>query len=254
MGSSSLASQQVRITARDRRLLAFAAQHRLLLGDHVRVLLGISAQSASRRLGALVRAGLLTRHRAFERERPCFQITRTGLAVAGSSLAPPRLDLRSYEHDIGLAWIWLAAQRGTLGPLKDVIAERHLRSHDARRSPAQAPLAVRLGGVGPRGRERLHYPDLLVQTASGHTVAVELELSSKGRTRRERILAGYGAEGRIDAVLYLVERESLGREIATSASKLGLSRLVHVQRVSSHAVHRNDGIARAAERAAVMER
>ncbi len=217
------------ITDRDLELLGFTAEHRLVLADHVRMLLGTSLAASERRLRDLVRAGMLSRRRLFERRPPCYQITRDGLALVGSRLAPPRLDLRSYDHDAGLAWLWLAARAGRLGAVTEVISERTMRSRDAAKNAGRDPLGVRLGGVGPRGRPRLHYPDLLLHTASGHLVAVELELSSKGTSRRERILAGYAGDPRIDAVLYLVERPRLGSEISAAATRLGISRMVHVQ-------------------------
>ncbi len=90
-------------------------------------------------------------------------------------------------------------------------------------------MGVRLGGTGPGGRERLHYPDLLLVTPDGRRIAVELELSAKGTARREKILAGYGADARIDAVLYLVDRPVLATAIRSSARRLGISHHVHVQ-------------------------
>ena len=84
-------------------------------------------------------------------------------------------------------------------------------------------------GFGPGGREQLHYPDLLLRTPDGKRIAIELELTGKGRTRREKILSGYGADRKIDAVVYLVSRPEVGRSVAAAARKLGLSELVHVQ-------------------------
>ena len=63
-------------------------------------------------------------------------------------------------------------------------------------------------------------------------MAFELELSTKEVVRRERILAGYAADRRIDAVVYLVEHRSVGRAIERSAARMGISHLVRVQRVS----------------------
>ena len=118
---------------------------------------------------------------------------------------------------------------GAFGPIREVISERVLRSHDPSGDREDEPFGVRLGGVGPRGRERLHYPDLLLITPDGRRIAVELELTSKGRTRREKILAGYAADPRIDAVLYLVEKRSLRRALEASAARIGGADRVHVR-------------------------
>jgi hypothetical protein len=222
----------VRITERDRELLEFVANHRLVLASHVQALLGLSLGAARSRLRKLTQADLLTRDQPFQGRPSHYQITRRGLAVVGSELPRPREDLRSYEHDIGIAWLWLAARRGALGSVRAVVSERELRSHDARPEGRADPLAVRLGGMGPAGRARLHYPDLLLQSADGRRIAIELELTSKGQTRRERILSGYAADRRIDAVLYFVEERSpIARRVRTSARRLGISSLVHVQYV-----------------------
>jgi hypothetical protein len=226
------------ITERDEALLSFAAQHRLVLASHVEVLLRASAGRARARLRALRAGGMLESERFFHGQSPCWWITRKGLGVIGSRLPPPRIDLRSYRHDVGLAWIWLAAERGAFGRLGEVISERTMRSRDgaaARASvgegQAEEPFGVRLGGVGLAGRERLHYPDLLLITPDGGRIAVELELTTKERARRERILSGYGADPRFNAVLYLVDRPAVARAVEGSAVRLAVASMVHVQRV-----------------------
>jgi hypothetical protein len=206
-----------------------------VLTSHVEVLLGTSARAASARLLALARGGYVSYHRVFTDQPACCLIRRKGLSAVGSTLPPPRLDLACYKHDVGAAWLWLAARSGTFGPIADVLGERRLRSVDAAIDQRREPYGVRLGGVGPRGRERLHYPDLLVITPGGGRIALELELSAKGRTRRDKILAGYASDSRIAAVMYLVEDraagQSIGRSIKASARRLGISSRVHVGRV-----------------------
>lgn len=233
-----MAPRPARITDRDRLLLAFLAEHRLALSAHVQVLLAVSARTADARLHALRATGLLGSERPFHAQPRCWWVTRRGLAAVESTLAPPRFDLHAHRHDVGLAWLWLAARRGVFGPLNEVVSERRMRSQDGAEShPARtqeassSQFAVRLGGIGPGGHERLHYPDLLLITERGRRVAVELELSTKPRVRRERILSGYGADARIDLALYLVESPSVARALRTSAARLGISTRIQVQRV-----------------------
>lgn len=225
--------RRIRLGAQDLELLWFLAEHRMVLPEHAAALLGVSAETARGRLARLVRAGYVRSEPLFRNQPAMHLIARPGLAVIGSALPTPRIDVRSYEHDAGLAWLWIAARGGTFGPLREIVGERRLRSHDAAREPGVEPLAVKLGGVGPRGRERLHYPDLLLRTADGRRVALELELSSKGRRRLERILSGYAADPRIDGVVYLVQNASVARSVQGAARRLGISSLVHVQRVRS---------------------
>jgi hypothetical protein len=240
----------MRITARDRRLLAFAADHRLVLAVHVQGLLGISLDAARTRLRALTRAGYLRYERKLSGPG-CYLIARKGLGAIGSPLPRPRdVDLACFTHDVGLALLWLAARAGAFGTMRDVVSERQMRSHDGRPEHRDEPLGVRLPGVGPRGGDRRHYPDLLLETATGHRVAVELELTPKSRSRREEILGGYAADARIDAVLYLADRESVRQAVAGSAARLGISSLVHVQRAQFAAPEEMPAAARTAERVA----
>lgn len=208
------------------------AEHRIVLLGHVQRLLSSSPSAASRRLGGLASAGYVRRDPFFHRQAACHQITRSGLAAIESELPAPRADLRSYRHDVGLAWLWLAAHGGTFGPLEKVVAERRMRSHDGTEEGRAEPFAVRLGGIDRGGRDALHYPDLLLVDRSGRRIALELELTGKGRARREKILGGYGADARIDAVLYLSDKPAIRGAIAGTARRLGISTLVHVQRAS----------------------
>ena len=234
--------------------MEFLAEHRFARPEHVSALLGVSADAVAARLRALAQAGYVTRAPVLDGQPPCVLITRRGLAAVGSALRAPKLDLASYWHDVGAAWLWLAARAGAFGPMAEVIGERRLRSHDCSTEGRQAPLAVRAGGVGHGGRERLHYPDLLLLTPAGERVAVELELSSKGRTRREAILLGYAADPRFEAVLYLVDNEPLGRSVSASARKLGLSHMIHVQRLRVAGKPPGRGDARAIERSRARSR
>jgi hypothetical protein len=242
------------VTERDLELLTFVADHRLVLAAHAQAFLGVSAAAASARLRALSRAGYLTQNTVFHRQPACYQVMRKGLALIDSHLPSPRIDLRCYEHDVGVAWLWLAARNGTWGQMNEVISEREMRSRDATRKGTADPLGVRLGGVGARGRERLHYPDLLLVTEDGRRIALELELSRKGETRREKILSGYGADPRVDAVLYLVDKPGVARSVITSARRLGISSRVHVQPVRWSGSASRAGAAIEAQRARRSQR
>ena len=82
----------------------------------------------------------------------CYLIERRGLRAIGSHLPAPRAVNRSeYEHDVGLGWLWLAAQRGAFGGLETVTSERQMRSHDGRAERgADEPLGVRLPAASAR--------------------------------------------------------------------------------------------------------
>jgi hypothetical protein len=230
---SARTPRRIRLGEHDLELLWFLAEHRMALPDHVVALLDTTGSAAGARLNRLARAGYIESVRLFH-DQPAMQlIARDGLKVLGSRLPPPKLDVHSYQHDVGVAWLWIAARRGTFGPLREIVGERRMRSHDGVRDREGEPFAVKLGGFGPWGRERLHYPDLLLRTADGRQVALELELSSKGRARRERILAGYAGDPRFDGVVYLVQNASIARSVKAAARRLGITSLVHIERVRS---------------------
>jgi hypothetical protein len=225
--------RRVRLTPADIELLWFLAEHRMALPDHAAALLNSTVEAARARLAKLAAAQYVRKEELFHKQPPMFLIAREGLEVLGSRLPVPRRDVHAYEHDAGVAWLWIAARHGTFGSLREILGERRMRSHDGARDPAIEPHGVRLGGAGRRGREALHYPDLLLHTADGRRVALELELSSKGRLRLERILAGYAADARIDGVVYLVRSAATERSIQAAARRVGVESLVHIQRVRS---------------------
>ena len=229
-----MADDEIQLTASDLELLQFAGEHRFVVSAHVQALLRVTVTAADARVRKLCDAGLLAERTVFAGFPPTYRSTRRGLDAIASPLRAPTIDVGRYDHEVGAAWLWLAAHSGAFGPMREVIGERRLRSRDgtaAADAPSARPLAVRVGGAGRNGRPRLHHPDLLLVDAAGRRLAVELELTSKGRERRERILSGYAADRRFAGVLYVVESPRLAESIRTSARRLGISDLVHVQRV-----------------------
>jgi DNA-binding PadR family transcriptional regulator len=157
----------------------------LVLASQVVVWLGASRAVVYRRLSALVEMGLLSHRRVFHGQPGVFAITNGGLAIAESSLPLPRLDLRTYRHDLGCVWLELQIVR-RMASGEVVVSEREMRSRDRRAliDGGHGLFGVELPGVGPAGQPRLHYPDLTILDAdSGRRWAVELELTPKGRRR-----------------------------------------------------------------------
>ena len=61
--------------------------------------------------------------------------------------------------------------------------DREMRSLDQREDREGPRHGVGIGLYGPAGGAERHYPDLRFKTASGHGVAVELELTAKSARR-----------------------------------------------------------------------
>jgi hypothetical protein len=241
------------LTDRDRELLAFVAEHRFALPAHAAALLGVAEETANVRLRSVARAGYLIERRVFAAAPRSYRIAQRGLDATGSELGRPTGRVGSYDHEVGAAWLWLAGRNGAFGPMRDVLSERRLRSHDASAPGRDDPLGVRLGAAGAAGRQRLHYPDLLLVDNDGRRIAIELELTGKGRTRRDGILAGYAADPRIGSVVYVVHDVRVARSIEVSARRLGIGGLVQIQQVaraasSRAAAGRTQAVARAPAR------
>jgi hypothetical protein len=248
------------LTDRDERVLMYAGEHKCVLPAQIAVLLEApSLQSAYRRLLALRQAGLLRQDQLFDRQPSCFQITASGLGAIESGLGNPKdVDRAHYRHDVGVGWLWLAARRGVWGDVGSLVSEREMRSKDRTLDAASAdavggPFGVRLGGTGPRGQPRLHYPDLLLIDGAGQRIALELELSAKQPRRLEEILSAYAIDARIQAVLYVVDRADLTSRIRTAARRHGVSDLVRVQRLEWGAAAPSRG-GRTAQRTAARRR
>jgi hypothetical protein len=224
----------ISITDADRSVLGPLAEHRILLVPQVALLLGVSHGAAARRLARLQSAGFVHHERIFHCAPAAAWITRRGLDAIEHSLPQPRLDLRGYVHDVGVGWLWLAARAGEFGELKALVADREMRASDSRAVAAAGPAqyGVGLGLIGSHGQPQRHYPDLMLDTSSGHRVAVELELTAKSARRMARIMTGYASDASVDTVLYLVPTGALARVVSDAARRTGISDLVHVQRIA----------------------
>lgn len=122
-----------------------------------------------------------------------------------------------------------------------------MRAHDTERNAAEPPTAtpgatqptspcfgLRQGGTDAAPSTGLHYPDFLLITSAGR-VPIELELSRPGPRRLGAIMSGYAAQPNIRSVLYMTDDHRVDRVIETVAGRLGLSALIHLQRIKIHA-------------------
>lgn len=141
--------------------------------------------------------------------------TRAGLDWARVDLPAARIDLATYMHDIEAVWLAIELERefGT----DSVLTEREVRSREmpgawsAYRGgePLEPRYAVALtSNGGPRG---LHFPDLAVDGGGprGGVLAVELERTAKGGSRRRKIVAAYRDGLNIDQVRYYAAADTM---------------------------------------------
>jgi hypothetical protein len=230
----------VTLDDRDREVLKFLAAQRLALRDHLTVVLG-NRDLTRQRIGRLVAADLVRRERVMCSEPDYFQITRAGLDSIGSELPPPDFDPR-YRHDVGAAWMWLAARGGAWGPAERIMTKREMRSRDQRRSQGsrgasfgevslehQAQTAPLLGiRVTSDSKSRLHYPDLLL-VRGRRRVAIELQLAAPSPRRLSQVLSCYGADQRIGTILFAVVDPIVAKLVRSAAANVQRPPVIHVQ-------------------------
>ncbi|MGH2844900.1 MAG: hypothetical protein ACRDL0_02550, partial [Thermoleophilaceae bacterium] len=144
-----------------------------------------------------------------------YTATRAGLDWARLELPVANVDLATYVHDVEAIWLGIELEREFTA--EAVLTERELRSRDmsdawtAYRNgqPLEPRYAVAPHSqTAPRG---LHFPDLVVQGGgpSGGLLAVELERTSKGATRRRKIVAAYRDGLHVEQVRYYAPPEPM---------------------------------------------
>ena len=227
---SATRPRPVRLTDRDLELLAFVAAHRFVHAAHVQAWLGTDRSIAYRRLTLLAGAGLLRYERVFHAQPGVFLISHGGLAVIDSPLPKPQIDLRTYRHELGAVWLWLAGRRGDHGSVERLWTEREMRHHDQTSDPVHDDrFGAPLGGCDRGGQPRVHYPDVLVISPDGSRVALELELSLKGRRRLEEILLAYTLDQRIERVVYVTDQPAVARKLELLGAGLQLDQRLVVR-------------------------
>jgi len=226
-----------RVMPRDeQQFLGVLARWRCLTAAQVAGWLDLSELIVYRRLRVLRGHGLVEYARPFAHEPGVFLITTAGLGVLRSELPAPRLDLRTHRHDL-LAVSAAVALRDERPDLV-VVSEREMRSLDRRedRDPDAPLLGVAYPGFGPSGFPRLHYPDLALADRDGRRrVAVEVELTSKGRRRLEQILTAYARDRYLDRVVYLTDRDAIARAVTRAAEHVGAGALLDLRRLDPSA-------------------
>jgi len=171
-----------RLTERDQTIAAWLERVPWVEVSQLARRFAMHEAKAYERLRALRGAGLVEHVRLWH--------GRPGAYYAGRAPGP-----REYDHDHAVTEALIDAER----PGLETTSEREMRRAEA--FSRERTFSVPLGASG-NGAERFHRPDFIVE--DGTDVAVEVELSAKGRARLERILAAYVRQTRYERVLYLV--------------------------------------------------
>jgi DNA-binding Lrp family transcriptional regulator len=182
-------------------------------------LLGASAEQIGRRFG-LGRTQLYRRLRVLQD----YGVLRRRRLIVGQPalylVRGRRLRPASYEHALAVAE--LVAGRELAGAR--VITEQEIRRIRAHRGD----LDRRLTDSDEQtilGCDRV--PDMVEQVAGGGLIAYEVELSSKGRARRERVISAYAISS-YEAVRWIVPARRIGQLVRANIRDYGLAGLMEV--------------------------
>lgn len=156
----------LQITDRDRLILAFLARYRYAIYPQITAALGISYETARRRMSKMAKAGLVDKHISHRNTAVLWLPTRQGIAIAGLDLPAPEINLGSLAHTLGL--VDLGVMYETRHPDFTVITEREIRAADTRNATDRMRAAYATHGIhvpGPDG----HTPGHAELDASGFT-------------------------------------------------------------------------------------
>ena len=142
------------MTARDREMVRWVGRLRMATAAQVTERFQLGRAVGYARLSGLVRLGLLDHARIVHASPGVYLTTRAGLACVDLALPPPRVDLRTYDHDLQLTALVIELEREFgADPLT---TEREMRAADTPvgSGPVERPrFAVPLAGA--RGQLQL---------------------------------------------------------------------------------------------------
>lgn len=196
------------LTSRDLDFAAWVGRLSGATRQDLQIRFGLGKSQVYRRIQVLVQFGMVESRRILA-ERPAL-LTAPGKPLRAAS----------YEHAVRVAR--RVAESEASGKL--VITELELRRERAGRQafPAWVGEDDRVVALSCR-----RVPDLIERLPSGGLRAVEIELSSKGRSRRERVLGHYSAS-KYEEVKWLVPNGQLAAVIRREIDRLGLARYMEV--------------------------
>ena len=186
----------MRLTERDLELLRWINGHGFVTARQAADWMGTCLQTGHRRMRLLHQGGYVRRQRLFHGAERAYWLSGLGQKISGDTLSYlETISPATYRHHwmmVDLAHDLVAKTKGQFTP------ERRLREERA------------IKGVGAEG----HVPDGLLHVKNKKPIAIELELTVKGRERLEGIVEGY-LERDLGEVWYFVASDQVRRKLTS---------------------------------------
>jgi predicted DNA-binding transcriptional regulator len=214
-------SRGFQVTDRDLAIVRWIARQRFAEAQQIARRFAMDERNAYRRLRGLTTRGLLAQEWVLHGRPGVYFATRDGLAAIELALPPARIDLRTFVHDLGTAALAIELEREFGADA--LVTERELRSIDT--TAEQPRYAVMRGNQTTR--RGLHFPDLAVEQPDSRPLAIELELTAKGRGRLDQIVAAYVRGRHIAAVRYYAAPAALPA-VQRAVARAGADQLIHI--------------------------
>ena len=173
----------MQVTSRDIEVLRWINSNGVVTIEHIVTEYKISQKVAYRRMRQLSLQGLVLHHRYYYNQPGIYRVSRSGVALSEDSLpALRRIPATTLKHDLLVTTV-----------------SQQLRHHYNAAFITERQLRQKMGKHGVGQREHVSDGHLMI---ADKTTAIEVELSLKGRRRRESIAHRYMANLDIEAVWY----------------------------------------------------
>lgn len=198
----------VRLTDRDIDILRFVNEFGFCEMSQIEKRFGMKSSYSYRVIRRLVKIGFMNHQRLFHMRNGIYFLTTKG---AECTDLPPikKISLGQFEHQRAVTDVYIKLREKI--PEALWISERQLK-HDKFYE-----------GVGKTG----HLSDGMLVFPDGKQIAIEVELSLKGKNRIERIFKGYGAQFSIKEAWYYCP-EGLIKPLKKLAEKMPFIKIYNI--------------------------
>lgn len=175
----------MRLMPRDEQVLKWINGFGCVTADQIARFLGVPKPAFYHRLKKMTEAGFLTHEYVLHGCAGVYKLTKLGTQICGDGLSPLKeINLGIFRHDLALVDLSLDITQELKG---EILPHRRIRRD------------LGLRGVGQAG----HIADAYFYAATlDKPVAIELELTMKGRTRLNEIINNYGGDLSVREVWY----------------------------------------------------